>query len=201
MPPGSNFQNFSLLDIGSGLGRVLFTCTALADLYDMKYLVGIESSALRLNQTCAIGRKIIGDGDKYAISNALKEKIAFVLADVTNLQNLIPFTHIYCFSKGFGDDNLRALAALINKTRTVRFIVVNLVRRKFEWLGFKNFVFRGKRQGKLSGSGEVHMFYFYEKRLPTSSVSRRLRKDKAIEVALQQVDRQHNWWNDQYVLQ
>lgn len=89
------------------------------------------------------------------------QSVYFTQADITDVGNFSPFTHIYMFDIGFPPAALMRVANSFNVSKTVKALVsFQRPRHIIQTYGFQ-VVFEAKIQTRMCGSSEGHTAYIY----------------------------------------
>lgn len=168
----------AFLDIGSGLGKPNLHVAVEPG---VKLSFGVELEKLRWQLSMHNLRHCMAKvgGLKKSVQAHKQNTVYFAHADVTDISNFSPFTHVYQFDIGFPPAALIAIANAFNVSRTVQALVS--FQRPRHIIGTYGFHVQlvEKITTRMHGSSEGHTAYVYRSlHNTTSSGQKRTKKSE-----------------------
>lgn len=162
-------QGSMFIDVGSGLGKPNFHASQDPA---VRVSIGIELEEIRWQlamQNLKFILKDTQDGVISSFSNDNKENISlnsgvnFIHGDIFDAVSTDPFTHVYMYDLGFPPSLQRKIAEYFNASTHAKYLVsYRPPRRVIDEYDY-NVKAIGKIPTSMTGSGEVHTAYFYQR--------------------------------------
>ncbi|GBG24769.1 Histone-lysine N-methyltransferase, H3 lysine-79 specific [Hondaea fermentalgiana] len=143
------------LDIGAGLGKPNFH---VAISPGVKQSLGVELIGGRWWQSVYLLDQCLSERTLRPYAS----KVFFAHANVTDMKEFEPTTHVYSFNRGFPPEAMEAVARAFHASSTAEFFICFDKPKVLEGYGFRielvDFV-----PTKMAGSGEQHRCYVYRR--------------------------------------
>jgi hypothetical protein len=147
-------EDSAFFDVGSGLGKPNLHAAVAAK---CRLSFGVELEDIRWQLSMVNLNGCIND------LTGLGSGVFFASANIMDFHTLEPFTHIFLFDVAFTGDVQEHIAHLFNRSPSAQYLIS--FRRPRETINDFGYHVRllARQQVRLTGSGEGHTAYFYEK--------------------------------------
>tara|TARA_R110002050_G_scaffold28484_2_gene73275 strand:+ start:1496 stop:2098 length:603 start_codon:yes stop_codon:yes gene_type:complete len=164
MPLEEDFSKFSFLDLSCGAGQLLYTAMLAPYAREMRYFVGGVNLPSQLGSAKRLASTIYAERiEDTALVEIFTKKL--LLVDRQEVyHSLNPFTHIFIDTRFTDIGWIQSIAESINKSGSVRFLMINLGEVDLRRHGFCNFTFRASVDVRVTDRAERVTYLLYERK-------------------------------------
>lgn len=171
------------LDIGSGVGKPTLHVSQDPG---VSLSMGIELKKERCYLSQHVLRSLLLNSEKKNLHIKNLSKCWFLQGDITFVNSLSPFTHVYSFDIGWKSAEYELLAILFNASTTCMYYICYKTPQEMKEFGFKVELLHKMTDMKQHGSGSAgYPCYFYKKKVSKG----RKRKGRKRSVSIDGINR------------